>query len=91
MNHNLYEFYIKTLKGFLLRILANRTSESHHIKAAAKMIAAIINKNDGNEKDGKIWNGILDFYKSRGQKEENVILTVWVTKVCPLYLNDSIS
>ena len=46
------------------------------------MLAAIINKNDGNEKDGKIWNGILDFYKSRGQKEENVILTVWVTKVC---------
>ena len=67
--------------GFLLRILANRTSESHHIKAAAKMLAAIVNKNDGNEKDGKIWNGILDFYKSRGQKEENVILTVWITKV----------
>lgn len=64
--------------AFCLTVLRNGNSSPVHVKAAAKILAAVINKHE--DVDEKIWAGMNDFMAIRGLTEESLILATWVTK-----------
>ena len=64
---------------FMLQVLQNRTSQLAQIKSAAKMLAAVINRNENI--DDRIWQTLNDFNIQRGHSEEVLTLNIWITKV----------
>ena len=63
---------------FILKIINNRATSNLQLKSAAKMLAAIINKNI--EIDENIWKVVKN--QSGLADERSLTLTVWVAKVC---------
>ena len=66
---------------FILKILNNRATSNQQLKSAAKMLAAIINKN--KEIDENIWK--IAKNQSGQADERSLTLTVWIAKVSQYY------
>lgn len=64
---------------FLLRVLQNRNSQIYQVKAAAKMLAAVINKSDNI--DERIWTTLQEVSAARGHSEEVLTVNIWISKV----------
>ena len=68
---------------FMLKVLQNRCSQIAQLKSAAKMLAAIINRNDNI--DDRVWQALNDFNTTRGHTEEVLAVNIWITKVIVFY------